>query len=367
MALRSTLILIILPWMTTDECEGTMKIRRIQPSKHNFYVFEGESIKVACEVSSQNVIKTIKWSFSLSSLSEDRPLANSTHTTIRNKWDSNSVTGQSVLEVSNVPKHYPKLSYRCTAEFNDSYEEQMLVGYYYIQEKSIPKVDISGSKVPNVDVTANASIKGTYNSTAQLKCIVDFHTDENMRNEHVSVELRKNGDVLEKENLEYRQANGTFLTYSINSMEVDDGGVYTCGSKMIIGERKFISTQYVNLTLPLRLMGISLKEVRSFPGHDVELVCDIEGFPTPKWTFQYGSEVVKNNANMTVVQNRLEIKHVQTHHHGLYTCIATDGDGNTKSQNISLKINKNCGRKNDSSLIVIYLLVHVYSFCFIGL
>lgn len=77
--------------------------------------------------------------------------------------------------------------------------------------------------------------------------------------------------------------------------------------------------------------------------------------------------VVKNNANMTVVQNRLEIKHVQTHHHGLYTCIATDGDGNTKSQNISLKINKNCGRKNDSSLIVIYLLVHVYSFCFIGL
>lgn len=65
-----------------------MKIRRIQPSKHNFYVFEGESIKVACEVSSQNVIKTIKWSFSLSSLSEDQPLANSTHTTIRNKWDS---------------------------------------------------------------------------------------------------------------------------------------------------------------------------------------------------------------------------------------------------------------------------------------
>lgn len=118
----------------------------------------------------------------------------------------------------------------------------------YDIEKSIPKVDISGSKVPNVDVTANASIKGTYNSTAQLKCIVDFHTDENMRNEHVTVELRKNGDVLEKENLEYRQANGTFLTYSINSMEVDDGGVYTCGSKMIIGERKFISTQYVNLT-----------------------------------------------------------------------------------------------------------------------
>lgn len=44
----------------------------------------------------------------------------------------------------------------------------------------------------------------------------------------------------------------------------------------------------ISYLVPLRLTGPKLKEILTPLGKDVELDCDIEAFPTPKWTFEYG-------------------------------------------------------------------------------
>lgn len=360
--------------MTLQEGEGSqIDIERIKPDKDSNYLFKRDHIKVMCKVTCEKEITSVAWWLYLKSTSLNVKQKNNTDLRIINKWNSNKTAVQSLMFVWNPPQH-PSFYYRCEAETNDD-ETRRLVKYNYIPEKFVPKVNITDSKVTKDWVTPNGTAEGKYNSSVVLRCKMTFEANDILSKEHVIVVLRKNSRILVvTPKIEYLKAKNLSLEYRISNLDVGDGGVYTFSSKIILGPRTFTTSQYITLTLPLRLTGAMEKEVRSFPGYDVELVCEIEGFPKPTWTFRHGKyEVLGKNMkheehrdarnHFYIAGNLLQIRNVQKYHEGLYTCVAADESGDTKTQKIVLKITEN--NDNGGNKAVKHSLLLLISACLI--
>ena len=120
--------------------------------------------------------------------------------------------------------------------------------FYFHLEKSIPKVDITESKIIQ-SLTPNQTVEVTYNSNLVLRCKLTFEANDELNDKYVNVELRKEGEILaQRTKLKYEDADNVTLDHKINNTEVDNGGVYTCLSEMVLRQKKFISSQYVKLT-----------------------------------------------------------------------------------------------------------------------
>ena len=82
-----------------------------------------------------------------------------------------------------------------------------------------------------------------------LRCKLTFEANGELNDKYVNVELRKEGEILaQRTKLKYEDADNFTLDHKINNTEVDNGGVYTCLSEMVLRQKKFISSQYVKLT-----------------------------------------------------------------------------------------------------------------------
>ena len=90
------------------------------------------------------------------------------------------------------------------------------------------------------------------------------------------------------------------------------------------------------------------------------------------------SSDVKNESNINIHGSLLKIQNVQNSNERVYTCIAVDEAGNTKTQNISLKIidnddddddddkNKGTGNKTTSLLVIpVFLIVVNFAWLFL--
>ncbi|XP_026768070.3 hemicentin-1 isoform X3 [Pangasianodon hypophthalmus] len=119
---------------------------------------------------------------------------------------------------------------------------------------------------------------------------------------------------------------------TINSMQVSDGGVYTCKVSNPAGqlERKFMLTAHV--TAPLVIEGPVHESVTHTLGSHITLVCDASGVPAPnmRWlkdSLAFGSGSV------------LSLGPLELSHSGVYTCIAHNSKGEThKNYTLTIQV-----------------------------
>ena len=123
-----------------------------------------------------------------------------------------------------------------------------LSGSSFLEDKYLPKVDVSGSEVSGMKVGVNKVIEGIYNSSVVFNCELTYQESRNLVGQCVSVELLVNDRTVASErSVLYENGQRLQMMHNISGVQVDDGGMYTCRSEMRIGERTFTSSKFFNL------------------------------------------------------------------------------------------------------------------------
>eukprot|EP00794_Sanderia_malayensis_P014384 gene14384-15883_t len=116
---------------------------------------------------------------------------------------------------------------------------------------------------------------------------------------------------------------------AINDVQLADRGIVECIAKSIIGEDRRLAHLTVNVKAAAK---IREKLVQSESGHDVTVVCDVQGFPEPTVTWERVDGTMPTNAVILNGSRMLQLNNVKPGDSGDYACIARNFLAEQKAQ-----------------------------------
>eukprot|EP00794_Sanderia_malayensis_P006842 gene6842-7610_t len=106
---------------------------------------------------------------------------------------------------------------------------------------------------------------------------------------------------------------------AINDVQFADRGIVECIAKSTIGEDRRLAHLTVNVKAAAK---IREKLVQSESGHNVTVVCDVQGFPEPTVTWERVDGTMPTNAVILNGSRLLQLNNVKPEDSGDYACIA---------------------------------------------
>ncbi|XP_059095815.1 brother of CDO-like [Tigriopus californicus] len=124
----------------------------------------------------------------------------------------------------------------------------------------------------------------------------------------------------------------------INSVDVEDGGNYSCEIEAD-AEYPVVITHTLEVLLPPQLkLDLTDSKIVVRADTTVALKCKATGNPPPKMDWRKRNDRLPGNAQITDQGMTLTMSHVSRHHSGLYECEANNGVGKAVRAEISLQV-----------------------------
>ncbi|XP_028406908.1 uncharacterized protein LOC114529340 isoform X2 [Dendronephthya gigantea] len=241
---------------------------------------------------------------------------------------------RSILKVSKLPTDYPSsgklLYYVCELQ-----PDQLNFPVYILKEKAVPKIH---------PIQLNQT---KFKETVLLKCDASYENGNFATAHKFSVILQwmKGGKILANKVFKYETGKNTStLEHSLTVNSFRDGGDYVCQLLLMLESEadNITSSKTVELQILPYLNGPIEKEVKDTAGSDVELHCDVIGYPiTYQWLDEkkcaISFEKSCSDSRIKQKDNILYITDIDYKDRKKYTCVGRSGN-NTLEQIIILRV-----------------------------
>lgn len=291
-------------------------------------VKENEPFELACRATdNQELTKSITWK----GPDDKTDIQNTSDTKIMEIKSEDKKTIKSTLTVSKPPKQ-SRLFYYC---FYDNSGSPKTFSLSFLEDGSIPVVTIINRTTSRELQFVEAKVGERVTLVCQIS-YKNFITDPSFFT--LSLIWQKEGveGNLTEKKPQYKTGNHT----EIIEYRTTVGGSYHCQSLFSFPERKYERNASVELRILPERYGEE-REVKYYAGDDVNLKCDIVGYPLVyEWQFEDGTKITADvNSRFSVKKDVLSIRDITYSDRKKYICVADYDNGKKQlKQTIILRV-----------------------------